>query len=351
MNISRLIRTAGLIAVLLGIGYLLSGGTVSEQTTPEATAAATPPVSSAGSLRFDGQQAFKYAADQVAFGIRPTGSEASIKTGDYILARLKEDGWTATAQPFTLNVNGQSVRGRNIIGTIGAGPVIIIGAHYDTRLWANRDPNPANRQKPILGANDGASGVAVMLELARVLGQHYTYSRELRLVFLDAEDNGGIPGWNDFSLGTSYYVDHLDTTPEYVIILDMIGDKDLNIYYEGASMQSAPDIMTNLWKVADQLGYGQDFIPKLKYTMTDDHTPFIAKGIRAIDVIDFDYPYWHTLNDTLDKISAESMGKVGLTVQTYLEQSGAVKLNTTDTAPSTAPASTASATSACGCGQ
>ncbi len=334
---SRPLTTLGFVLILVSLGYVVSSrathalsfaasasatATAPALATLDTTAAAT---ASGGPLRFDGQQAFKHAEAQVNFGIRPTGSDALIKTGDYIIARLKEYGWTVTEQPFVLDVAGQPVNGRNIVGSIGIGPVIIIGAHYDTRLWADRDPDPANRHDPILGANDGASGVAVMLELARVLGQHYTYQREVRLLFLDAEDNGNIPGWNNFSLGTTYYVQHLDTKPDAVIILDMIGDRDLNVYYEVGSMASAPDVMTGLWTVAEQLGYGANFIKQAKYNMTDDHTPFIQQGIRAIDVIDFDYPYWHTLADTLDKISADSLEKVGRVVQTYLEQSGAIR--------------------------
>jgi glutaminyl-peptide cyclotransferase len=144
-------------------------------------------------------------------------------------------------------------------------------------------------------------------------------------VFLDAEDNGEIPGWQDFSLGTSYYVDHLDVTPEYVVILDMIGDADLNINYEGESLRSAPDLVHGIWDTAAGLGYGASFIPTLKYTMIDDHVPFIRAGFKAIDIIDFDYPYWHTTSDTLDKVSAESLERIGRTMQTYLVKTAAVQ--------------------------
>jgi len=296
------------------------------QGTTTATMSATMASTASGlPLLFDGKEAFKHAEAQVNFGIRPTGSDALFKTGDYFIAKLKEYGWTVTEQPFTLDIDGRPIKGRNIIGSMGKGPVVIIGAHYDTRLWADNDPDPAKRREPVMGANDAASGAAVLLELARVMGKHYTYNREVRLLFLDAEDNGNIPGWKDFSLGTYYYVDHLDVKPEYVIILDMIGDADLNIYYETFSMQSAPDVMIGLWDVAEKLGYGSTFIKQPKYSMTDDHTPFIMKGIPAIDVIDFDYPYWHTVSDTLDKISAASLEKVGRVVQAYLAQTGVIR--------------------------
>ncbi len=285
--------------------------------TPESTEGARP--------AFDGAKAFEDLAAQMAFGARPTGSAAWVKTGDYILSTLKDYGWKTQEQPFDLNVNGALIRGRNLIGSLGSGPVIIIGAHYDTRLWADDDPDPAKRHDPVMGADDGASGVAVMLELARVLAKGYTFNREIRLVFLDAEDNGEIPGWNDWSLGTTYYVDHLDVAPEYVVILDMIGDADLNIYYEGESMRSAPEIVHGIWDTAAALGYSQSFIPSLKYTMIDDHVPFISAGFKAIDIIDYDYPYHHTTSDTLDKVSAQSLERVGRTMQTYLVKTAAVQ--------------------------
>ncbi len=274
--------------------------------------------------KFDGQQAFNHAEAQVNIGFRPTGSPASVKTGDYIKENLKEFGWQVSEQPFDQTVNGEVFHARNIIGTLGKGPVIVVGAHYDTRLWANNDPDQARRFDPVMGANDAASGVAVMLELARVLGHGYTLNRELRLVFLDAEDNGNIPGWPNFSLGAANYAQHMDVKPEYVIILDMIGDKDLNVYYEGQSMNSDPELMTSIFQVAIDLGYGDSFIPRLKHTMIDDHGPFIDAGMKAIDLIDFDYPYWHTVSDTLDKISAASLEKIGRTLQTFFEKTGVI---------------------------
>jgi Zn-dependent M28 family amino/carboxypeptidase len=216
------------------------------------------------------------------------------------------------------------VKGRNLIASIGSGPVIIIGAHYDTRLWADNDPEPAKRRDPVMGANDAASGAAVLLELARVLGKGYQFTHEIRLVFLDAEDNGNIPGWADFSLGTYEYVKALDVKPEYVVILDMIGDTNLNIHYEGRSMESAPELVTGIWHVAETLGY-TGFVASRKYTMIDDHTPFIDAGIKAIDIIDFDYPEWHTVSDLLDKISAQSLEQVGRTLQVWLEQTGVIR--------------------------
>jgi glutaminyl-peptide cyclotransferase len=273
---------------------------------------------------FDGELALDHVEAQVNFGVRPTGSEALAKTGDYIIESLKTAGWEVTEQKFPLLINGKEIQARNITGSIGSGPVIIIGAHYDTRLIANADPDPANKDKPVLGANDGGSGVGVLLELARVLGENYNYNREIRLAFFDAEDNGNVPGWSDWCLGSQYYAEHLDVVPEYVVVVDMIGDKDLNVYYEGNSMQNAPDIVNGIWAVAHELGYGESFPQKIRFHMTDDHIPFMRKGIPAVDLIDFDYPYWHTVSDTLDKVSAESLEKIGRTLQEYLEGTDAI---------------------------
>jgi glutaminyl-peptide cyclotransferase len=276
--------------------------------------------------RFNGEQALKYAAAQVEFGARPTGSEALIKMGDYVIKTLQESGWTVETQPFDVQVDKQVVKARNIIATIGTGPSIILGAHYDTRIYATNDPIQDNRLKPVLGANDGASGVAVLMELARVLGKGYSFNHQLMIVLFDAEDNGNIPGWPGWTLGATYYVSKIesDNKPQYMILLDMIGDKDLNIYHESNSLSSAPDLVHGIWDTAAELGFQESFIPNAKYNMIDDHIPFIEAGIPAIDLIDFDYPYWHTVGDTLDKLSAESLAKVGLTVQTYLEKTNVI---------------------------
>ena len=155
--------------------------------------------------------------------------------------------------------------------------------------------------------------MAVLLELARVIPNNL--DKQIWLVFFDAEDNGNAfgTGWD---LGSEYFVSMLSGQPDSVIILDMIGDKDLNIYMEG---NSNPDLNNEIWSVASELGYSQ-FIPKYKYNLIDDHTPFLNAGIRAVDVIDFDYPYWHTVEDTADKVSAESLQVVGDTIMKWLEQ-------------------------------
>ncbi len=264
----------------------------------------------ARSERFVGGEAFAHLEAQVAFGARPTGSEASRQTADYIVTHLTKLGWQVETQEFTY----RGVAARNIIARAGDGPVAIIGAHYDTRRLADNDPNPGLRQEPVLGANDGASGVAVLLELARVLDQK-RLQHEVWLAFFDAEDNGRLDGW-EFTAGSTQMASTLAERPELVVVVDMIGDAYQQIYREQTSTTELTD---RIWKIAADLGYEEYFIPKEKYSMLDDHTPFLRLGIPAVDLIDFDYPYWHTTQDTPDKTSPSSLERVGRVLEILLE--------------------------------
>ena len=258
---------------------------------------------------FDGRAAFAHVEAQMKFGPRPTGSEAWRAVGDYIVVQLKEMGWIVEEQRFAY----QGTKIRNVIGRKGRGPIVILGAHYDSRLRADQDKtNPA---APVPGANDGASGVAVLVELARTLDSRKLH-REVWLAFFDAEDNGGLSGW-DWTVGSRFMAQSLKVHPEVVIVIDMVGDADQQIYYDRNSDYGWSQ---QIWAIAHRLGYGKHFIPIPKYQVIDDHTPFAEKGIRAVDIIDFDYPYWHTLEDTIDKVSAESLERVGRTLQSLLEE-------------------------------
>ncbi|MBI3159909.1 MAG: M28 family peptidase [Chloroflexi bacterium] len=258
--------------------------------------------------RFDGERAYADVLTQTEFGPRPSGSPAHAQTIAWLVESLGAAGWEAEIQE--LSIEGQTVK--NVIARRGAGPEwIILGAHYDTRLLADEDPDPARRAEPVLGANDGASGVAVLLELARVLPKDP--GKEIWLAFFDAEDNGRIPGW-DWILGSRAFVDALAGRPSAAVIVDMVGDADLQLYQE---RNSDPILTEQIWAMAARLGYTQ-FIPEPKFSMLDDHTPFVQAGIPAVDIIDFDYPYWHTTADTAEKVSAESLEAVGATLLAWL---------------------------------
>jgi glutaminyl-peptide cyclotransferase len=259
---------------------------------------------------FDGERAYRDVLAQTEFGPRITGTEGNRNCAEYIAEQLRRAGWSVEIQNFTY----RGIHAQNLIGraNVGKGPIIILGAHYDTRRWADRDP--AHSRDPVPGANDGASGVAVLLELARVVNLDKV-RHEIWLAFFDAEDDGGIEGW-DWIVGSTYMANSLSVRPQEMILVDMIGDTEQDIYFDG---NSNPELSQRVWQVAAELGYGDHFIPRVKYTMIDDHIPFAKRGIPSIDIIDFDYPYWHTVADTADKVSPDSLKRVGNTLQVFLE--------------------------------
>jgi Zn-dependent M28 family amino/carboxypeptidase len=258
--------------------------------------------------KFDGQRALADVETQVAFGPRTPGSTAHAQVIEWMRAELTAAGWNSRIQSTELM--GHPIQ--NIIGyREDEPPQIILAAHYDSRMFADKDPDPLNQLKPVPGANDGASGVAVLLELARVLPDDTT---PVWLVFFDAEDNGRIQGW-DWILGSRAFVTALETRPEAVVIVDMIGDADQNVYIE---RNSDPTLVAEIWGIAGELGYSERIIPTPKHSILDDHTPFLEVGIPAVDMIDFDYPYWHTTADTPDKVSAESLEVIGVTLREWV---------------------------------
>jgi Zn-dependent M28 family amino/carboxypeptidase len=262
---------------------------------------------------FDGERAYADVQTQVDFGPRIPGSQGHAQVQEWMQAELESAGWQVEIQ--TSESMGHPVE--NIVAKRNdAAPQIIIGAHYDSRMHADRDADVASQTQPVPAANDGASGVAVLLELARSLPKNTV---PVWLVFFDAEDNGNIQGW-DWILGSREFVRNNPVTPRAVVIVDMIGDADLNIQRE---RNSNSGIMNEIWDVAKELGYDDHFLPGYKWSMIDDHTPFLEAGIPAVDIIDFDYPYWHTMQDTPDKVSAESLKIVGETLRIWLlQQSG-----------------------------
>ncbi|HRK90595.1 MAG TPA: M28 family peptidase [Anaerolineales bacterium] len=255
-------------------------------------------------VSFDGSRAFADVEAQVAMGPRTPGSAGHVQIREWMRTELESAGWTV--EVHETERLGHPIY--NLIAKRGTEPAeIILGAHYDTRFFSDNDPNPSKQTQPVPGANDGASGVAVLLELARTLPEDTV---PVWLVFFDAEDNGRIPGW-DWILGSRAFVEEIPVQPRAVVIVDMIGDADLNIHLE---RNSDPIIRAEIWSTAERLGHGDVFIKSEKYSILDDHTSFLEAGIPAVDIIDFDYPYWHTTHDTLDKVSPESLHAVGETI-------------------------------------
>jgi Zn-dependent M28 family amino/carboxypeptidase len=266
-----------------------------------------PPVNQA----FDPDRAFTHVEQQVSLGSRTPGSLAHKQVIEYISSQLVETGWQVELQKGEYNQQPLT----NIIAKKSSdSPQIILAAHYDSRFWADQDENLSLREIPVLGANDGASGVAVLLELARVLSDETTQS--VWLVFFDAEDQGRIPGW-DWIQGSQYFADQMTFSPEAVVVVDMVGDADLQLPIE---QTSTPALVEEIWTIAGEAGFSQYFLNSPGYAILDDHKPFLDRNIPAVDIIDFDYPYWHTSQDTLDKVSPHSLYVVGETLRLWLNQ-------------------------------
>lgn len=266
---------------------------------------------SANGAEFDGERAYQHVEAQLAFGPRTPGSQAHGQAVEYMVAELENFGWDVEIQELTY----QEQPVRNVIARRGAGDRwIILGAHFDSRLVADQDRDPQLSIQPVPGANDGASGVAVLLEMARVLPKETAKADQIWLVFFDSEDQGNLPGW-DWIYGSRAFVDQLQGMPSAMVLVDMIGDADLNIFQE---QNSDAELTRQIWETAASLGYQQQFIAQPKYRMLDDHIPFIDEGIPAVDLIDFDYPFWHTSQDTADKVSADSLEAVGRTLLEWL---------------------------------
>jgi glutaminyl-peptide cyclotransferase len=273
---------------------------------------------SAQTPEFNKEEAFSFLEFQCDLGPRAPGTEEIQLCRNYITAKLEEYNSIVTEQKFDVEVRDINYQGVNIIGSYN--PMlsrrILLAAHYDTRLWADKDANPENHSKPIIGANDAASGVAVLLEIAAVISRQAPEQYGVDLVFFDLEDLGDYNNTDSWCKGSQFFADNFSgTKPEKAIIVDMIGDADLEITIEYQSYRNSPALVNQVWDIAKNYGFSE-FKHKITAAITDDHIPLINIGINAIDIIDFDYPYWHTAEDTRDKCSPHSLYVVG---QTLLE--------------------------------
>jgi glutaminyl-peptide cyclotransferase len=260
---------------------------------------------------FDGERAMRDLEFQVSLSPRTPGSKSHEIVRNWIIEQLKLNGWSTKIQPDVYN--SQPIY--NLIGNYAEdAPYILIGAHYDSRLYADKDSDPSLINQAVPGANDGASGVSVLLELARTIPEESR--KNIWLVFFDAEDQGRINGW-DWILGSQSFVNQIPSLPEKVVIIDMVGDKDLQLYYES---NSDAKLQQEIWNIGAESGYQKIFHQQYKHTILDDHIPFAKRGIPSIDLIDFDYSYWHTTQDLTDKVSADSLQAVGTTLLRWIAE-------------------------------
>ena len=288
---------------------------------------------------FNADSAYAFTKAQCDFGPRDMNSRGHDLCGEWIVSKFKEYGCKVTTQTATLaGYDGTKLRSRNIMASINpeATTRILLCAHWDSRPWADNDPDSANWRKPILAANDAASGVAVMLELARIIGKskdEKAFNKQLGIDFMcfDAED-WGTPQWADvadnadsWALGAQYWSKNLPQGYEarYGILLDMVGGVGAKFYREGMSMQYAPEIVKKVWRAAREVGFGSYFPKEDGGVITDDHVPVnqFAK-IPTIDIIPYYAdcqqssfgPTWHTLADNMENIDKNTLKAVGQTL-------------------------------------
>ena len=281
---------------------------------------------SSGQPSFDSAAAFELLKKQVDIGPRYPGVKGHSICRDFIISQLKPYADEVTTQDFTQTIDGKELALSNIIARFNpkADSFVLLAAQWESRPIADKEVKSALQSKSIPGANDGASGVAVLLQLAKMFKQQPPETGVV-MVFFDGEDYSLRPESVDtMFLGSKYYASHLDKKDKsairYGILLDMIGDKNLEIYQEVQSLRAAPDVVKKVWAAAKTLGYEKTFIPKPKYNIVDDHIPLINAGIKCIDIIDFDYGPWHTLDDTVDKCSPDSLRIVGEVVAKVVYQ-------------------------------
>jgi glutaminyl-peptide cyclotransferase len=272
--------------------------------------------------KFDSANAFALLQKQCDFGPRPVGTAAHDKARDYLFGELSKVANAAELQSFGYKYKDTTYKLSNVIAHFGpqSGPGILLSAHWDTRPTADQELDAADQKRAILGANDGASGVAILLGMARMFHERVP-AVPVTIVLFDGEDFG--PTGKDMFLGARYFASRMNKADyKYGILLDMVGDKNLGVFREGNSEMRAKSVSDKIWKAAQDLGYSSSFKDEVKYTIGDDHVPLIQAGLPCADVIDFDYAYWHTLGDTVDRCSAESLRIVGETIAkvVYSEQ-------------------------------
>lgn len=280
---------------------------------------------------FNADSAYQYVANQVSFGPRVPNTKAHKDCALYLESELKRFGANVFIQEALLEAyNGEMLESKNIIGTYNpeATKRVLLFAHWDSRPFADSDPDKANHYTPIDGADDGASGIGVLLEIARQL-QQKSPAIGIDLIFFDAEDYGTHTGEverkdHTWCLGSQFWAKNPHVPnykAEYGILLDMVGHKDAQFYKELTSLKYAAPVVEKIWQTAKDLGYGRFFINARGGGVVDDHEYVIAgRNIPCVDIINYDPnrngfgDYWHTMDDTIDNISTATLKAVGQTV-------------------------------------
>lgn len=317
-----MIRIFGTLMVTLALCSCAAGGkqTDSDTTSTEVSERVVP--------QFSGDSAMLYAKRQVEFGPRVPGSAAHTSTADWLVSELRRHGAAVSEQTDQLTAfDGTRLPMRNIFGRFNPDrqPRILLLAHYDTRPWADQDPDPANHTKALPGANDGASGVAVLLETARQIGKA-SPEVGVDILFVDCEDYGTEGDDSSWALGAEKFATKASTegyTPREAILLDMVGGKDAVFPAEYFSQTQAPEVSARFRAAARRAGYGNRFPEVYGGAVTDDHIKLLDIGIPAIDIIEYREeggfnPTWHTMQDDIEHLDARTLKAVGQTLLEYL---------------------------------
>ncbi len=279
-----------------------------------------------GGVTFSADSAYRFCMEQCAFGPRVMNTSAHDSCGAWIAAKFSDYGYKVTLQQATVRAfNGTPLQMTNIIAEPeGKAATVMLCAHWDTRPWADNDPSVAKHAQPVMGANDGASGVAVMLEIARVLAQDTTGEWQgVAFVCFDAEDYGDEGDADSWALGAQYWAARNTVAYDYAILLDMVGGEGAHFYKEGMSCRYAPKVVERVWSAARDAGYSGLFPATVGGYVTDDHIAVNeVAGIPCADIIPY-YPdcaqssfgpTWHTTDDTMEHIAVTTLKGVGETV-------------------------------------
>ena len=307
-----------LLTLPLGLALLgcPSNGQNAQTTSDSGSLAAAPP--------FSADSAFAYLKKQVAFGPRVSGMPGHAAQLAWMTEFLRQRADTVIVQRFTHThtKTGNKLALANVLARFNpsAPKRILLLAHWDTRPTADSEDNEEDRARPIPGANDGASGVAVLLEIANVLDKQPP-EIGVDLLFVDGEDVG--PDSGDMYLGATHFAANMPGyKPLYGILIDMIGDHNPVYPIEGNSQDGAPEVIERVWRIAEELGYKNEFPRRQGGYITDDHVPLNQAGIRTIDIIDFDYAHWHKLSDDVANVSPRGLGVVGKVLLTAVYRGG-----------------------------
>lgn len=265
---------------------------------------------------FDGEQALAYVRTFMEFGARVPGTDAHRRAGDWITAEMRLRADTVYEQNWTHRTQaGVSLPMRNIVARFRpmAEERLLYVTHWDSRPVAEKSSTEEQRRMPTPGANDGGSGIGLFLALGDVL-KATPADIGVDLVFVDGEDYGTFSPDVDVLIGSTYFASNLPSAnyrPLFGVVWDMVGERDQRFPQEEHSVTRAPEVVDRVWRTAAAMGYGNIFVPSVTMAITDDHLPLLEKGLRVINVIDLDYAYHHTVEDTIDKLSARSLKVVG----------------------------------------